>query len=202
VKAAKMGVNHWNAKPGNTIPVFGVFFRALVKQFQTAHTIPASGVIGPATWEALLPHMNDIARNLLEPPVDSALAKARKMLAYCRLFDGPYVYGGEHDRTLADDTPHGNFDCSSSTSLLMYRFGILGSDRAQVSEWFESWGQSGRGKYVTVHANGDHVWTEFSLPEGYFRFDTSPHGDGPRGPRVRTSRRFDSSFVHRHPAGM
>jgi hypothetical protein len=139
-----------------------------------------------------------------EPPVkvDEELEKAKKMLAFCRTFDGPYVYGGEHDGSFKDDNVHGAFDCSSSTSLLMHKFDLLGSTHSQVSDWFERWGESGRGKYVTVHANDEHVWVEFSLPEkdgGYFRFDTSPHGDGPRGPRVRESRRFDSTFVHRHP---
>jgi len=57
VTVAKKAVNHWNAKDANTSPVFGIFFRALVKQFQTAHRIPATGVIGPATWKALEPHI-------------------------------------------------------------------------------------------------------------------------------------------------
>lgn len=57
VTAAKMGVNHWNAKKANTTPVFGVFFRTLVKQFQTTMGIPATGVIGPATWTKLLPYI-------------------------------------------------------------------------------------------------------------------------------------------------
>lgn len=138
------------------------------------------------------------------PPAkaDPALEKARKMLTYARTFDGPYVYGGEHDGSFNDDNVHGDFDCSSSTSLLLHKFDLLGSTHSQVSGWFESWGKPGRGEYVTVHANDEHVWVEFDLPEGYFRFDTSPHGDGPRGPRVRTSRRFDSTFAHRHPPAM
>jgi hypothetical protein len=71
-----------------------------------------------------------------------------------------------------------------------------------VSSWFETWGEAGRGKYITIHANYEHVWMEFSLPEGYFRFDTSPHGDGGSGPRVRTRERSDYNFVHRHPKNM
>jgi hypothetical protein len=54
VTAAKMGVNYWNAKPGNTTPLYGIFFRPLVKQFQKAHGIPQTGVIGPRTWTELL----------------------------------------------------------------------------------------------------------------------------------------------------
>jgi len=135
-------------------------------------------------------------------PENKALSKARAMLAYCKLFDGPYSYGGQHDRTFADDDPHDAFDCSSSTSFVLWKFNLLGSSMAQVSSWFFNWGLAGRGEYVTIHAAWDHVWMEFSLPEGYFRFDTSPYGFGSHGPRVRTVRRPYSRFVHRHPAGM
>lgn len=54
VTAAKLGINEWNAKDGNTTPLFGPFFLPLVKDFQRACSIPQSGVIGPATWSELL----------------------------------------------------------------------------------------------------------------------------------------------------
>jgi murein DD-endopeptidase MepM/ murein hydrolase activator NlpD len=73
VKAAKMGVHAWNAKPGNTTALYGPFFKPLVKQFQTAHNLTADGVIGPATWKALLPHLNATAKALLEPPMSILL---------------------------------------------------------------------------------------------------------------------------------
>ena len=56
VSRAKRLVNAWRGQPGNTTPVFGPFFLVLVKRYQTAHSIPASGVIGPTTWNALVPH--------------------------------------------------------------------------------------------------------------------------------------------------
>lgn len=55
VTRAKERVNEWRGKSGNTSPWFGIFFRRLVKQYQTAHGIPATGVIGPRTWAALEP---------------------------------------------------------------------------------------------------------------------------------------------------
>jgi hypothetical protein len=134
--------------------------------------------------------------------VDAGLLKARALLAFCREFNHGYYYGGEHDGSLKDDVPSGRFDCSSSTSFALYHAGLLPVSQAQVSTWFESYGDAGRGRYVTVHANADHVWVEFTLPEGYFRFDTSPHGSGGFGPRVRTGRRSDSGFVARHPEGL
>lgn len=139
-----------------------------------------------------------------EPPVkiDPSLIKARAILKDAKRFHGPYLYGAEHDLTFNDDDFGDPFDCSSSCSYLKHRHGILGSSFAQVSDWFERWGQPGRGKYLTTHANDEHVWMEFNLPEGYYRFDTSPHACGERGPRVRTCRRFDSTFVHRHYPGL
>lgn len=65
VVAAKMGVNHWDARKRNVLPLYGIYFLPLVKEFQTANGIPASGVIGPRTWEALMPHLNAAARALL-----------------------------------------------------------------------------------------------------------------------------------------
>lgn len=98
VKAAKMGVNKWNAKKANTTPVYGPFFRPLVKRFQTAHNIPASGVIGQATWKALMPHLSAAAKALLpQQPVKPTIPNL-----------GPIVKGGksvlDHDLTHATDS--------------------------------------------------------------------------------------------------
>ena len=129
--------------------------------------------------------------------------KAEALLAYCKLFDGPYVWGGEHDGTVIGDSPHAGYDCSSSTSSALAKVGLLGDSRAHVSGWFETWGVRGAGKYVTVHAAGDHVWIEFTIPgKPWCRFDTSPHGCGTTGPRVRTCMRDASRFVSRHPPGL
>jgi hypothetical protein len=95
VTAAKMGVNHWNEKSGNTTPFYGVFFAPLVKQFKKAMRIEdTSSVIGPATWKKLLPHIPAAGKKLLpQVPVVPAL--------------GPVVKGGQsvlaHDCTHATD---------------------------------------------------------------------------------------------------
>jgi len=58
VQVAKRAVGDWNGKPpAHPTPVFGVFFRQLVKQFQKAHQIPQTGVVGPRTWQALEPYL-------------------------------------------------------------------------------------------------------------------------------------------------
>lgn len=204
VRAVKRALK--KAGNGRGIVITSKMGDAAVKQlrtFQQRHGLHVDGVYGPNTHAKLTPFFDDYGQSLYNRyKPDQALAKARAMVKFGRQFDQGYRFGGEHDATLADDTPHGHFDCSSSTSFMLYHFGLMAGSQAQVSSWFETYGDSGRGNYVTVHANGDHVWTEFDLPEGYFRFDTSPHGDGPYGPRIRTLRRSDSGFVHRHPRGM
>lgn len=192
---ANNGVKEFQKKAG--LPVTGVYNKATHEKLRNTHNL-----LKPTEW-AFDPFSIKLIENAIaEKKALEPLEKARRMLEFCRKFEGPYVYGGEHDGSFLDDDFLDGFDCSSSTSYLMWKFGLLGSTSPQVSQWFETWGESGRGKYITVHANADHVWTEFNLPEGYFRFDTSPHGDGPRGPRVRTLKRSDSGFVHRHPKGM
>ena len=74
VVAAKMGVNHWDARKRNVLPFYGVYFLPLVKAFQKAMGISATGVIGPATWAALMPHIPLKGRLLLpQKPVVPAL---------------------------------------------------------------------------------------------------------------------------------
>lgn len=67
VKAAKMGVHQWNAKDGNTTAFYGPFFKPQVVAFQQAHKLTGDGVIGAATWKALLPHLSAAAKDLLVP---------------------------------------------------------------------------------------------------------------------------------------
>ena len=212
VKRAVSRAGFWPWSSEFTDVYTAAFAKGGVKAFQKGHGLTVDGIYGPVTHEHLrLAHLegsatawafDPVAARLMRNAANEALTVARKMLAYCRRFTGPYGYGAEHDSTLADDNLDGAFDCSSSTSKMLYEFDLLGSTFAHDSSWFRTWGLSGRGRYVTVHANADHVWTEFDLPEGYFRFDTSPHGDGPRGARVRTRKRSDSGFTHRHPKGM
>ena len=184
---------------------------------QKAHGLRVDFVYGIDTHNALRgtkaikPHAGEwafdqTAINLMvqakaaQKPREQAIAET--LLRFCGTFDGPYDYGGEHDRTLTDDSVHGGFDCSSSTSFALYHVGLLGDDQAHVSGWFKSWGEPGRGRFVTVHAANDHVWMEFTIPGmGWARFDTSPKGCGVHGPRVRTCSRDTSRFVHRHPPG-
>jgi hypothetical protein len=192
-----------------------------VKEFQAANGISPTGIYGEATHKVLAAtkckkkpsewafdefsiKLLTVAKAEMFPATspNKSLNQARALLETCKKFTGSYLYGGGHKSSFSAYKFNSRLDCSSSTSWALYLNDLLGDSAPHVSGWFEFWGEGGRGRYVTVHANEDHVWIEFTLPEGYYRFDTSPHGDGDRGPRVRRRGRFDSGFTHRHPKGL
>ncbi len=189
-----------------------------VKRFQWSHDLDGTGKYGRPTHLKLVAtpatadHPGEMAFDEYAGELlwaewerrheDPALKKAQDLLAVCKRFEGSYLYGGGHGQRLDTITYTQGLDCSSSTSKALFEVDLFQGPYATNSTGFESYGMSGRGKYVTVHANWEHVWVELSLPGGWSRFDTSPHGCGPRGPRVRTCRRYDASFRHRHPPNL
>jgi peptidoglycan hydrolase-like protein with peptidoglycan-binding domain len=101
----------------------------------------------------------------------------------------PYRYGGGHGRW--NDS---GYDCSGSVSYALHGAGLLNTQL--TSGEFESWGAAGAGQWVTIYANGGHV---YMLVAG-LRFDTS--GLSSDGTRWHTSSRSASGYVVRHPNGL
>jgi len=125
------------------------------------------------------------------------LVKACKLLS--RRSKG-YIYGAAHTR-FTSISASGYFDCSSSVSFALWKAGLMNTSTAMTSGWFaSSWGRPGTGKDFTVWANAGHVFMEFN--HTIKRFDTSPWGDGPNGPRVRHTHRPHWGFTPRHYPGM
>lgn len=112
-----------------------------------------------------------------------------------------YQLGGGHGQPLRNVSPFQKLDCSSSTSKMLYDGGIFDSEYAKVSGMLAHWGAPGKGKYFTIYANSEHVFTRFRKTR-WWRFDTSPQGDGGRGPQLRMLPRFTSGFTARHYPGM
>lgn len=133
---------------------------------------------------------------------DPALKKAQALLDICRKYTGSYGWGGGHGVPLSRVRFSDDLDCSGSSCHALWSVDLYHDDYATNSTGMESYGDAGRGRYVTIHANWEHVWIEFTLPAFKGRFDTSPHGCGSRGPRVRTCPRFASTFIARHPKGL
>ncbi len=101
----------------------------------------------------------------------------------------PYSYGGGHASFQASA-----YDCSGSVSYALAAAGLVSSPLDSTS--FESWGEAGPGKYITVYANAGHAY----MVVGGWRFDTSALSSG--GTRWTTAMRSNAGFVARHPPGL
>ena len=101
----------------------------------------------------------------------------------------PYKYGGGHSRW--NDS---GYDCSGSVSYVLHAAGLL--DRALDSTGFMSWGERGRGTWVTVRSNPDHA---YMIVAG-LRFDTSARRQ--TGNRWSAQMRSARGYRGRHPEGL
>lgn len=102
----------------------------------------------------------------------------------------PYIWGGGHG-SFQDR----GYDCSGSVSYALAGAGLVGKPLA--SGQFERWGVRGKGKWITIYANGGHMF----MVVGGLRFDTS-FRDGPRGSRWQDAPRPMKGFTVRHWPGL
>jgi peptidoglycan hydrolase-like protein with peptidoglycan-binding domain len=122
---------------------------------------------------------------------DSAPQEVKDVIAAANaITTKPYRYGGGHGSW--EDS---GYDCSGSVSYALHGGGLL--SRPLDSTAFESWGQAGKGQWITVFANSGHA---YAMIAG-LRFDTSGDTNGQTGPRWHTDTRSASGYVVRHPAG-
>jgi len=150
-----------------------------------------SGGIGPNPHPDSGPVSN--ARIVHGKAVAAAGAPARverAITAANRIVKGkPYCYGGGHSRWESRC-----YDCSGSISYALGDRGARLIDAPMPSGSFMSWGRSGRGRWITVYANGGHMYAVIAG----LRLDTSmTAGDGPGWSRQL---RHQSGFRVRHPA--
>jgi peptidoglycan hydrolase-like protein with peptidoglycan-binding domain len=101
----------------------------------------------------------------------------------------PYKYGGGHARW--NDT---GYDCSGSVSYVLHAAGLL--DRALDSTGLMSWGERGRGTWITVRSNPSHAY----LIVAGLRFDTSARRQ--TGNRWSEQMRSARGYRARHPEGL
>ena len=112
-----------------------------------------------------------------------AISAANRIAAF------PYRWGGGH-RSFHDS----GYDCSGSVSYVLHATGQLG--RPRDSGELMSWGQPGRGRWITVYANAGHT---FMVIRGR-RYDTTGRWD--TGSRWQRVDRSSAGYVARHPAGL
>lgn len=122
-------------------------------------------------------------------PYDAPQAVKQIIQAGNEIARFPYIWGGGHgawrDR---------GYDCSGSVSFALAAAGLLSAP--MTSGDFAGWGSPGPGHWVTIFANGGHVFMDVAG----LRFDTG--GLGADGTRWQSSGRDTSGFTVRHPPGL
>jgi cell wall-associated NlpC family hydrolase len=97
----------------------------------------------------------------------------------------PYVWGGGHG-----SWEDNGYDCSGSVSYALHGGDFVSHPR--TSGGFMSWGLHGKGRWITVYANGGHVWAVIAG----LRWDTSQVPGS--GPGWSTHMVSTSGYVARH----
>ena len=122
-------------------------------------------------------------------PADAPPAVQQIIAAGNEIAGKPYKYGGGHGKW--NDS---GYDCSGSVSYALHGAGLL--DAAMPSGAFKDWGEDGPGTWVTIYANGGHMY----MTVAGLRFDTSARRSV--GGRWTTESRPSSGYTVRHPAGL
>ena len=125
------------------------------------------------------------------PPVNAPPAVKKVIVAANKIRTKPYIWGGGHGRWWDR-----GYDCSGAVSFALHGGGFLTSPLP--SGPMESWGSAGRGRWITVYANGGHAYAVIAG----LRWDTAGNTSG-TGPRWHKSLRAAATgpFTARHPAG-
>ncbi len=121
---------------------------------------------------------------------DSAPPEVKAIIdAGNRIATKPYKYGGGHGNW--EDS---GYDCSGSMSYAFHGAGLL--DEALDSSGFMSWGDAGKGQWVTTYAKASHSFMDVAG----LRFDTS--GRASDGTRWHSDKRSTAGYTVRHPTGL
>jgi hypothetical protein len=123
------------------------------------------------------------------PPLEAPEAVRQMIEAGNVIARSPYLWGGGHGKWVDK-----GYDCSGSVSFVLASAGYLEAPLA--SGPLMSWGEPGRGKWVTIYSHQGHVFMEVAG----IRFDTS--GARETGSRWQNELRSTAGFVARHPPGL
>jgi cell wall-associated NlpC family hydrolase len=152
---------------------------------------PAEAVTGESAVETGAAPRARLVRGRAIAPGNAPAAVKRVIAAANHIRTLPYIWGGGHGRW-----QDAGYDCSGAVSYALHGGRLLTSPLTSGS--FESWGEAGAGRWITVYANAAHAY----MVVAGLRFDTAgdTSGTGPRWhPSVRAA--AGGRFVVRHPVG-
>jgi peptidoglycan hydrolase-like protein with peptidoglycan-binding domain len=182
---------------------FGPATAQSVRSFQRDHHLTADGVVSAKVAAALQAAVattrsistgpvakGRVVNGLAVAPANAPAVVRNVIAAGNKIAFKPYIYGGGHGTW--NDT---GYDCSGSVSYALHGANLLSAP--EDSGELESYGSPGRGRWITIWANGGHVY----MYVAGLRFDTSAQ-DSTGGSRWTTDSRSSSGFVERHPTGL
>ncbi len=149
----------------------------------------AQAAQGAATGNAAVGGIAIDTGGMVQPPPGAPAAVDEVIAAGNAIATLPYIYGGGHASFHAD-----GYDCSGSVSYALAAAGLVSSP--MVSGQFETWGDAGPGRWITVYANAGHVWMEVAG----WRFDTVALAES--GTRWAQGGGEFAGFIVRHPPGL
>jgi cell wall-associated NlpC family hydrolase len=125
------------------------------------------------------------------PPADAPAAIKKVISAANKIRTKPYIYGGGHGRWW-----DAGYDCSGAVSFALHGGSLITTPMPSGS--LAGWGSAGKGRWITVYANGGHAYAVIAG----LRWDTAGNTSG-TGPRWHKSLRAAASgpFTARHPSG-
>jgi peptidoglycan hydrolase-like protein with peptidoglycan-binding domain len=177
----------------------GVSFAPSVPQPTTGPTGPTgiptnpTGTTGATGQPTPLPAGSQatLIDGLAIAPQDAPQVVQSVIAAANQIATKPYIYGGGHGRWIDS-----GYDCSGSTSYALHGGGLLNT--TMDSTEFESYGSAGPGQWITLWANGGHVYMDIA---GLW-FDTAAQSSSNGNDRWSTTRVDQpSGYVERHPTG-
>ena len=180
---------------------YAASYRAAAARAVPAQTVPGNTATINGQGDALAPA--------------NAPAAVQAIIQAGDLIDNkPYPNPDVHYGSLS--TPWPAYDCSGTTSFVLYSAGLMpsaeqASAQAEVSGDFESYGDPGPGQWVTIYANSDHVFLQVAgialNTAWYAPVQPSIPTSGPRWQPASTvaaqlAGDTHGGFVVRHPPGL
>jgi cell wall-associated NlpC family hydrolase len=147
------------------------------------------GLSRPSTAGDGIRQATALPNGIALPPLEAPEAVRQMIEAGNVIARSPYLWGGGHGKWVDK-----GYDCSGSVSFVLASAGYLEAPLA--SGPLMSWGEPGRGKWVTIYSHEGHVFMEVAG----IRFDTS--GARQTGSRWQNELRSTAGFVARHPPGL